>query len=253
MFGLLLILIARIYARTSPNLKQADEFVDGTVILALSFLALPVLAVGLAIVTRGPFIERYSLSAVIGAALLIGVGTFSRGGRQVVSLSLALLLSGSFLLDTSRLWKKHRAGVGESLVESSSSYLLNTTPDKPLDGHDLLLTNPQPVLPIVLLSGLDYIYLYEYVPQWLKARLWYIDRGKDDNLGQLTRAVRDWCHVPYNIANRQEFDNAHSHFLMYGPAKSFALFLGLKENKTLQVRSIQTASGDYILAEVAVP
>jgi len=250
--SLLLILMARIYERDPSNARQPEDFLDGSVILALSFLALPVMAVGLAIVTKGPFIERYSLSAVIGAALIIGVGTSSLGRRRWIAFSIAALLSCSFLLDTSRLWKRHHAGMGESLVEPSSSSPLNTTPGKPLDGYDLLLANPEQTLPVVLLSGLDYTYLNEYVPQWLQPRLWYVDQGKDDNLGQLARAVRDWCHLPYNVSSRQEFRSAHPQFLVYGRANMFALFLGSKDNKNLQVRSIG-AAGDYILAEVTTP
>jgi hypothetical protein len=211
-----------------------------------------VLAVALAILTKGPFIERYSLSAIIGAALLIGLGTASLGRHKWPPLSIAVVLACSLLIDTSRLLGKRRAGLGEILIEPSTEFLISTTPGKPLDGHDLLLANPEETLPIVFLSGLDYTYLFEYVPNSLRPRLWYVDLGKSDTLGQLARAARDWTHVPYNLSTEQEFCRAHSRFLVYGRPKMFFQYLASKKN--LKIRAVRTAAGavdDYVLAEVA--
>jgi hypothetical protein len=251
--SLLVILIARTYDRDRSDTGQAEPgILDDTLFLALSFLALPVLSVALAILTKGPFIERYSLSAVIGVALILGLGTASLGRyRKWLSFSIAVVVACSFLMDTGRLLKKRRGGLGEVLIEPSTSFLISTTPGAPLDGHDLLLTNPEQTLPIVLLSGLDYTYLFEYLPHSLRPRLWYIEIDKSDTLGQLARAARDWAHVPYNLSTEQEFRSAHSRFFVYGRPKTVFQYLGSRRN--LEVHSIRTASGavdDYMCAQV---
>jgi hypothetical protein len=248
---LALTLIARLYERDRSHAVQHLEssFLDGNVVLAISFAALPVFAVALAILTKGPFIERYSVSAVIGVALIAGLGSASFSRQRWVPLSIALILSCSFLMDTARLLKSWRVGLGELLIEPSSLLQMSTTPGNPLDGHELLLTNAEGTLPIIVLSSFDYPYFFEYVPKSLRPRLWYVDANDKDIHAKLARYARDWCNMKYNVSTKSEFLRSNQHFIVYGKPDMLVSFMILQKNI---VASSIKPDGDYVLAELVV-
>jgi hypothetical protein len=122
-----------------------------------------------------------------------------------------------------------------------------------MNGHGLLLTEAQGTLPIVVLFSLDYLYLFEYVPQSLRPLLWYVDVSDGDVNGKLARAAREWLHVKYNLATRREFIHPGAHFMIYGPPTMFGWFIAANEH--VAVRSIKANAGPvgtYVLAEVVV-
>jgi hypothetical protein len=234
---LAVVLVASLYQRDrSPAARLEPGFLDGIVILALSFTALPVFAVALAVLTKGPFIERYSLSAVMGVALLAGVGLSPFVRQRWVSLSIAVVLSGSVLMDTARLWKTHQAGTGETLIEPSTSLRITTTPGNPLDGHNLLQSAEGP-LPILILDGMVYPYLFEYVSESLRQRLWYTDGSDTDVVAHLVRAARDRCNLKYNICTQAEFLKSNRHFLVYSRLNMLSALSQLHNINILSVKS----------------
>jgi hypothetical protein len=246
---LALTLIARLYERDrSHAVHPESSFLDGNVVLAISFAALPVFAVTLAVLTKGPFIERYSVSAVIGVALIAGLGSASFSRQRWVSLCIAAILSCSFLMDTARLLKSRLTGSGEILVESSTSLQMSTTPGEPLDGH-LLLATAEGTLPIVVLSSFDYPYFFEYGPKSLQPRLWYVAANEKDIHARLARCARDWCHMKYNVSTKPEFLRSNQHFMVYGKPDMLVSFMIFQNNI---VASSIKSGGDYVLAELVV-
>jgi hypothetical protein len=247
---LALTLIARLYERDRSHAVHPESgFLDGNVVLAISFAALPIFAVGLAILTKGPFIQRYSISAVIGVALIAGLGSASFSRQRWVPLSIAVILSCSFLMDTARLLKNRRVGLGETLIEPSTSLEMSTTPGNPLDGRALLLTSAEGTLPIVVLSSFDYPYFFEYGPKSLRPRLWYVAANEKDIHAKLARYARDWCNMKYNVSTKSEFFRSNQHFMVYGKPDMLVPFMILQKN--IVATSIKP-DGDYVLAEVVV-
>ncbi len=221
--------------------------------IGVSFMALPVFGVGMAFLTHGPFIDRYSLAAVIGVAVAVGLASASASRHEWMPLCVACLVACILLIDTGRMVRHRVTGRGEVLEEPSSSLILGTTPGKPLDGHGALLANKENA-PIVFLSALEYSYVYEYAPPEFRQRLWYVAFKEPDTLALLIEGARDYCGVRYQFARKEEFLKANPRFLLYGRPQSFFSSFSLSDKLSMRsVDMIHDASSDeHFLADIAV-
>jgi hypothetical protein len=201
------------YNELSPD----AEWPDGEIALALGFLALPLAGFMLAVVLRGPFIPRYFESAILGVSLLGGYAARTRSPARWLPVSLAAAFSLLLLFNFGHMVGLQRTGQGELLIESSSKLVLATTPGKPLADHQLLLSATANDLPILVVYPMEFAFLENYAPPHIRARLYCSSPDPGETMGQLLRAVRDWCHIPYNLAYDADFLAAHQSFYVYGP------------------------------------
>ena len=201
------------YNELSPD----AEWPDGEIALALGFLALPLAGFMLAVVLRGPFIPRYFESAILGVSLLGGYAARTRSPARWLPVSLAAAFSLLLLFNFGHMVGLQRTGQGELLIESSSKLVLATTPGKPLADHQLLLSATANDLPILVVYPMEFAFLENYAPPHIRARLYCSSPDPGETMGQLLRAVRDWCHIPYKLAYDADFLAAHQSFYVYGP------------------------------------
>ncbi len=185
-------------------------------ILAASFLLMPVFGVVLGKLTHGPFFHRYFYTAVGGMAVALGIGTAAlRNGRMRAALAIAALLAVSILVNTGRLAAARLRGQGERLGEESAGFRLETTPGKPLAMHSLL-TEDRSGLPIAVVNPFDYIYLAYYAPQ-LEQRLYSVAQSASDytyfGFERLKQCCGVFAHEPVTAA---DFAREHERYLVYG-------------------------------------
>jgi hypothetical protein len=251
----ILFVLVRIYLPDAiPVAEQASIDLSSDVVLALGFLAIPAVTLILAVVSKGPFISRYMISAVIGVALIAGIGAGSLGRKPWLPISIAFVVACSFLIDTVRILKHRREGIGEILIEPSSMLRLETTPRNPLALNQIILSARESNLPIVILSPWEFSYLFEYSPNDIKQRLRYLTRNGTDLGTNLIQAARDWSGVNYDIAYEHDFLRSNSHFLVYGSPENTSAFLVNRKHATVQ--SVKAGEGPYseehVLAEVVL-
>jgi hypothetical protein len=232
---LALFTLSHVFHRETGSILSGENsiLVSCDLALALSFLALPVFAAMLALVTKGPFLDRYFISTVIGVALLVSFGAAALDGSRWLPLSIAAVLAFSAVIDPLRVWKHRRAGIGEVLIQPNSLYRLNTTPGNPMAAYDALRAAERSALPIVVTSPLEYAYLFEYAPQ-MRTRFWYVSPG--DLLGRVLRLEREWCGQNYNLDYPGHFFTANHRLLLYGRPVDVLAFLNTY--RELQVRSV---------------
>lgn len=223
--------------------KTAPILVDGNsssvsydVALALSFLSLPLFAAAIAFVTKGPFVDRYFISTVIGVALLVAFGAARLDGSKWVPLTIATILACSLVIDPLRVLKHRLAGVGEVLFEPSTLFRLSTTPGNPMAPHDALRAAERSPLPIVVMSSLDYAFLFEYALPQMRPRFWYVSPDATELIGRILRLERQWCGQTYNLDYTRNFLVGNRRLLLYGRPPELLAFLTL--NNSVQVRSI---------------
>ncbi len=214
--GLGLVMLERTFWRTAqPRHESTSANARMETVLALAFLCLPIFGLILARAVHGPFFGRYFMSALMGVGIALGYALGAkRWGRSSVVFALALaVVAGISSLQVAR----HRLhGWGERLTEPSVRYVLGTDPDDSLSNQPLIVAHGGGDLPIAAPSLLDFLYLVHYWPNG-RARLYPISPSERDSPYMLNRAVREWCHVPFN--REQTFDqffSSHSDFLIYG-------------------------------------
>jgi hypothetical protein len=223
--------------KTAPVLLEGNSYlVSCDVALALSFLAMPLFALTLAFVTKGPFVDRYLLSTVIGVALLVAFGAARFDGSKWVPLTIATILAFSLVIDPLRVLKHRLAGVGEVLFEPSTLLRLSTTPGDPMAPHDALRAAEQSALPIVVMSSMDYAFLFEYALPQMKSRFWYISPDATELIGRILRLERQWCGQAYNLDYTRNFLAGNHRLFLYGRPPELFSFLSL--NNQVQVHSI---------------
>ncbi len=254
LFCVSLIAVSRPIAGKGSGLisGKASELSKDDLALALSFLTLPIFALAIAVVTKGPFLDRYFLSTVIGVALLVVFGVKAVDGPDWLPLSVVAVLVCSCIADTGRPIKHHSDGIGEVLVEPSSLQRLSTTPGNPMGVHDALLPAESSRLPIIVASGLEYAFLFEYASPDLRSRLWYMSGDRSDLIGSILQLESHWCRVKYNLDSPHKFLKCDRKALLYGqPWEVLAL---VQAHKDLRIKSIVSRSAsnytEHALLEV---
>ncbi len=122
---------AREVQRSAPTVQE--------IVLAISFLALPVFGLLVAILVHSPFMARYFISAVAGVCILIGLGVGGRGRTRWPAIVLAAVMACSVGWQFSALlWHRYH-GKGEPLFEPSTGLFLETTPGNPVTSHQIAI------------------------------------------------------------------------------------------------------------------
>ena len=170
------------------------------------FVAVPVVAACVSLVTKSVLYDRYSLSVVAGFAGLLGLAAGKRPAATVILLTVMLL----------------------QIVTDGVGYVRSTTWSSPLAGfkfnihrpeyekrYELLKRFSDERLPIVMLDGFEFASMAYYAPRNLAERLTYLlNSSRDINAvgyGKLTAC----CGAPGNVENAKEFLARHDRFLVY--------------------------------------
>jgi hypothetical protein len=219
-------------------------------LLGVSFLGLPLFGLAVAVLVHTVFIDRYFISAVAGVSIVIASGLAARARTSWIAMTLAAVMACSLGWQFSALvWHRYHAK-GESLQEPSSGLLLDTTPGHPIANHPLLVKASGGSLPIVVLQGLEFVYLSHYAPD-LRSRLYYVGTSVDDFSARGLRNFSRWCPTEFNpIREDKEFVQSFPHFLVYGYGdptvlEQFSELVRLAGG----VKTVQVSKGHY-LAEV---
>jgi hypothetical protein len=219
-------------------------------LLIVGFIGLPLCGILLARITGAPLFLRYFVSAVVGVALLIGLGVgFSsqRWVRIVLAGAVACAL-GISCLNTVRFYYH---GWGDKVIEPSSKLLLNTIPGNPLGLHQLLTAHATAEIPVLIPVNLDYNYLRYY---WLgqTGRLYGIkgvDLHEIDLILHSSRALGP----AEQKQTFEQFVEAHPVYFIYGQTYAYP-YLSLMAAKGGAVESFMfDETTDYFLARIRMP
>jgi hypothetical protein len=181
-------------------------------VLAIACLMLPFAGFVIMRTVRGPFIDRYFLTSTTGLALLLGAACSTRNVRSWISSAvlgcIVFLAAGSLVRMVSA-----RLNLEERTYEPSSGWQLNNTGVP--TAHHALLFKAEKNLDILVSSGLDYIYLYRYMPPEISRRLWYCTRDEHDSTLGLFRKFQDTVAPSLRIGLYSDFLATHRRFLVY--------------------------------------
>ncbi len=150
-------------------------------ILAIGFLALPLVGVLLAKATNTAFFHRYFLEGMVGVCyFLVILFTWSRtGSSRWIGVVFAVVLSISLGESFAKVAWHRIHHVGELLVEPSSGIHIDTTPWNPLANEALLLSATDKAIPIGTADPLRFLYVAHYAPD-LAHRLHFLAASEDD-------------------------------------------------------------------------
>lgn len=223
---------------------------SGELILAISFLFMPVFGVILAKVVHGPFFARYFQSALAGVCMLSGFGLASGRTKAWVTKTTTFFVIGMLILDAGRLaWHWHNGWV-EYLTEPSTGLVVSGSPGNPLSTDPLLADQQNGDLPIDILDPLQYLYYVHYAPN-LSKRLFCALPSRDDISYRVLQSLRQSCGITLNRElTYSEFREAHSDFLVYGDFRvldQLRLLVGKGQEKSPLV-----VSGSHFMTEVTM-
>jgi len=244
--GLLVIClgIAESIYRSEPQPNGWNHFEPEELVAILAFACLPVLAFLLARTVKGPLLDRYTISCVVGLAALVGSLAARRAAVGPVVL---LLLCGQIAVDFRKFVRS------ATLIEPSTGAF---APGHPLavptarqpftDAYEWIDSVPDKTLPLVLLDPWEFLPIAYYSPPQLTSRLVYLS-GPDYN-GENYRKLRECCQPKAKVTLRSEFLRSHKKFLAYGgPRTSWQLQSFVDE---AAVVSVVKTSSDYFLVLV---
>lgn len=175
---------------------------------AFGFIAIPFVAVALALLVTGAFTYRYALPAVIGFSILLPFATARLlDGRAVSAVALMIALSGGFMMLNARSFQ---AATSVSLDQSKA--------------YSFLGSNGEANLPIVISDAHTFMMLTYYAPRDIGSRLVYLVDPESAlrHLGHTTvdRGLLDLKSVVgLNIEKYQDYIASRERFLVYGPIR----------------------------------
>jgi hypothetical protein len=195
--------------------RQADQaMLRLELVLAVSFLALPIFGVLGISISHAGFFTRYFLSAVAGVAILFAYGSATLLTRRSGQLLAAFML---LLISCDLAWVAYNVvrGNRDNLVEPSSRLNFPTAPDRVMDYDDALL-HTQSNLPILDINEAKYLYLFRYAPQSIVQRLYFGAPTSSDPFLKSYQALETWGHVALRPTDFADFFSTHDHFYVYG-------------------------------------
>lgn len=178
---------------------------------AIGFVLIPVAAVVVAKIATGAFVNRYALSAVIGFAVLAGIGSaLAFWRRPGLQFGLALILAGAFAFAQAR----------EALAPTGVSTPISAATIQ--RAADWVNAVPDATLPVVIADPHNLAVLSHYAPPSLRARIVYAadpDRAlRELGHNSVERGMLDllqpWFHM--NVVRFEPFVASHDEFLVYG-------------------------------------
>ncbi len=172
--------------------------------VAIGFLCIPVAALIGSRLAHGPFIERYFLSSVAGAAILLGFACLREAQSRILASFMVILMIADFGLT---IYLSHVNRI--QVTEPSSGLKLSTDPTRPMDRYKTLLSN-NGNLDILVVPTLDYFYFLKYADASVIHHLYYLDAGHFSPMlyGKLAGAVNSELRVitlAKFVATRDEF------------------------------------------------
>jgi hypothetical protein len=168
------------------------------IVAAFGFAGFPVFAMMLSrVAARGAFVERYSLPAVMGFAVLVAFFAFSFGRRRRTGYILAIALLGG------------AAYVGR--MDGQLVRVKNAAHSQQL-GKVVALKG----LPIASDDPLFYVVLHYYAPSELNSRLTYLTGIAKDQSDRALNKLAQWITAsnPFQIENYTDFVSAHRRFFL---------------------------------------
>jgi dolichyl-phosphate-mannose-protein mannosyltransferase len=159
-----MLIVAAVYSTTHPT--SASSLIQESrptppfyeVAVAFGFVAIPVVAVLLAILVTGAFTNRYALASVIGFSIVFAFAAYRLlDGRAIIGASLVVLLCGGFVMGEVRTF--------QSIVEDSSAEA---------ETYEFLQSNNEDKLPIVASDLYDFMTLAHYAPPDIASRIVYL-------------------------------------------------------------------------------
>lgn len=213
---LLLIVFALNSLKRTGTRCPAPILRSGELLLAVAFVLLPFFGFLGAKLTQGPFIGRYYLASVIGFAVLLGfaVARFPlRPSQLICAACIFVFLVG----DIGITWRHRLLHVSDLLIEPSTGLVLNTDGKSPMQRYSALLgvANSSDVL---VLSNLEYIYLFRYAPAPLRDHLYFAAPSGDINLGGYRR-LEKWAHPGFRLTALSPFLETHNHLVIYATGR----------------------------------
>lgn len=244
---IVVLMLVVLVLRGAVNVKTFSRSVS---VLLVGFIVLPLCGVLLARIIGAPFYLRYFVSAVIGVALLFGLGAgfWPQVRIRIVlagAVALGLVIS---CVNTVRFYYK---GWGDQVFEPSTKLLMNTIPGNPLGIHQLLTTHATAGIPVVVPVVLDFNYLRYYWPGQI-GRLYGIRSADPGEIGLICHSSRPLGPFEQKEAFEQ-FAEAHPIYFIYGPTWAYP-FLSMMSAKGGAIESfIFDETTDYFLAKIRMP
>jgi hypothetical protein len=198
--------IVRSPNQAAPKVRAASRVPAHEVVAALGYLAIPVLGVLVAKLTRGAFTDRYAIAAVVGLALIIPWGAYViLDRRATMGIAIAAVLFSWFVV---------KDGIEPALKERAELARLHDT-------FEFLRTAAPGQAPLVIASPHIFFQLSYYAPPELASRFVYlVDAAaslrylKTDTAELGMREFRRW--TPMSIQDYRSYVQAHPRFLLYG-------------------------------------
>lgn len=191
---------------SDPPKQLSRERIQGLtseVILAVSFLALPIFGFILAKAVHGHFVDRYFISVTAGICMLLGIAIGTRQHLNWIVVTLAVLLAFPVGWQFSALlWHRYHH-VPEQLEEPSSGFTMNVSLNGPLSRYTPLL--PKDTRIVGVLKFYDFLYLLHYAPE-LRSRLYYVEESDRDFFEAGFANFHPWSEFKYNYGvNPKQF------------------------------------------------
>ncbi len=178
-------------------------------LVAVGFACIPLIGLIGSKVSGGPFFDRYFLPSIAGYAILFGFANSRPQERawtpKIMGAFMFLLMIGDLgttVYLRNRLW----------LIEPSSNFRLSTNPSAPLNLYDSVLESRD--TDILVLSQLEYIYLFENAPPSVVPHL-YFGGSPNDLFFQAYQRLALRTHIDLKTTTFSPFLSTHSRFLVY--------------------------------------
>lgn len=206
-------------------------------IVALWILVgLPVFAAILSMLTKSPFLDRYSISLVGGVAGLLGLALARMPGHAAIMLTMLCI---QIAIDNMDYIKS------SAMMVPSTQVRLSTHIPQLQKQYEVMEAFPEKNIPIVLLDNLEFATTLYYAPEKLASRMIYLMRGNPDRLGLIYRRLATCCNARGTTSYADGMAASAPRFLIYGPVRSSyrlndLLDLGFK------VTIISTTGGHFL-------
>jgi len=237
------LLLVVLVMRRAVSVKNFGKSISA---LIVGFIVLPLGGVVLARIVSAPLFLRYFVSAVVGIALLFGLGVgFSsqRWVRVLLAGAVACAL-GVSCVNTVRFYYR---GWGDELIEPSTKLLMNTVPGNPLGIHQLLTSHSKEGIPVMVPFFLDFTYLQFYWPD--NGRLYGLKPSSLDEVGAVYHSSR-----PLGPADQKvkfaEFAAAHPVYFVYGQTYAYPFLSQVASRGAILESFVYDETTDYFLAKV---
>ena len=229
------------YTREAKRQTANSVFLE--IVLAVSFLALPVFGLLLALKMHSPFYDRYFMSALAGFCILVGfgIGTGKRAHWMSTVLAgvMACCLVSSVLVV---LWHRSQ-GWPEHLAEPSSGFSSNVSLSGPLVNYPMLLSAAKKGERIVVLWPMDFFYLVNYAPE-LRGQLYYINWDDHDTFYRVLERIHQYAPVPYHTVSAGEFYASRDDFMFFGLASDSGQLRAIAGDTIL--KSLEFSNGRFL-------